>query len=146
MSHEFAMNLDLYVAADIDNTSDDYPPSPTIDLVYSAFSPRFSEMLNDPSVDATYNGWRPELGSFNPSNPLRSGVLQDALLQELWIQLSDQSIVCQLANASFDVHVEFINGAQMVTSKIATLPKYNQTYLAESDSNCSDWDTEAYCT
>jgi hypothetical protein len=136
----------LYVAADIDNTSDDYPPSPTIDLVYSAFSPRFSEMLNDPSVDATYNGWRPELGSFNPSNPLRSGVLQDALLQELWIQLSDQSIVCQLANASFDVHIEFINGAQMVTSKIATLPEYNQTYLAESDSNCSDWDTEAYCT
>lgn len=87
----------IFVATDIDDVNaiqQKDPTAPAVSLIYSAFSPRFSEMVNDPSVDATYNGWVPELGSFSPSNPLRPGVLQDALLQELWIQLSDQSIVC----------------------------------------------------
>jgi hypothetical protein len=140
----------LYVSADIgdlDNVVQNDPRAPTLDLVYSAFSPRFSEMLNDPSVDATYSGWRPELGSFNPSDPLRPGVLKDALLQELWIQLSDQSIVCQMANASYDIHIETLNGVQTVTTNsVEMLPEYNQTYLENGDSDCADWDTEAYCT
>lgn len=140
----------IFVATDIDDVNaiqQKDPTAPAVSLIYSAFSPRFSEMVNDPSVDATYNGWVPELGSFSPSNPLRPGVLQDALLQELWIQLSDQSIVCQLANASFDVHIQNLNGAQTVTfNSVQALPEYNQTYLENSDSDCSDWDNEAYCT
>ena len=132
----------IFVAADIDDVNaivQDNPSASTLNLIYSAFSPRFSEMVNDPYVDATYNGWVPELGSFNAHDPLRPGVLQDALLQELWIQLADKSIVCQMANASFDVHVQNLNGAQTVTlNSVKALPRYNQTYLEKSDSDCSD--------
>lgn len=137
----------LYVAANTEDIPNTYPPPPMLELVYSAFSPRFSEMVNDPSVDATYNNWRPELGSFSPSNPLRPSVLQDALLQELWIQLADESIVCQMANASYNVHIDNLNGFQnVIVNNVEALQAYNQTYLEGSDADCSDWQDEAYCT
>jgi hypothetical protein len=71
----------IFVAADAQDTSAVGPA--LVELVYSTFSTRFSELVNDPSVDALYNHWRPELGKFNPTNPARQGVLKDALLQEL---------------------------------------------------------------
>lgn len=136
----------LYIATD----TQDIGASGSLDVlevVYSAFSPRLSELIDDPSVDATYNNWKPELGGFSPTNSVRPRVLQHALLQELWIELADQNIVCQLTNASYDIHVEYVNGAQTVSANsIETLQQYNETYLANSDADCASWSNEAYCS
>jgi hypothetical protein len=136
----------LYVSTNIQNVTNIYPPAPIQELVFSAFSPRWSELVNDVAVDALYNIWKPELVTFSPIDPLRPGVLEDALLQELWIKLADESIICEMTNASYNVHVDNEAGMQKVSMySIETLPAYNLTYLKGSDVNCSGWDSDAYC-
>ena len=84
-------------------------------LVYSAFTPNTDEFLlgGDTRFPApAVNIWTPELPTSHTSE-LSSDL-------QLWVQAANVSIVCSLANASFDLDVQFLNGVQNVFQRNIT--------------------------
>ena len=81
--------------------------------IWSAFSPQlFGFITNDfgfPNPDH-YSNFYAQL----PPDTAYRGIWGGA---HLWVQLSNQSIVCQLTNASFTVGFDYPNGAQDIISR-----------------------------
>ena len=100
-------------------------------LVFSAFAPFAGD--NGWLIDATalptytpfqvdrYNNWVPDLPKafyeFGPPNYWNAlnntGRIQnDDVVQQLWVQTADQSLVCLMGNATFDVESEYVDGSR----------------------------------
>ena len=100
-------------------------------LVFSAFAPfaGYNGWLVDeiflptyiPFQVDRYNNWVPDLPNnfynFGPPNYWNTlnntGKSQnDDVVQQLWVQTADQSLVCLMGNATFDVQSEYIDGTR----------------------------------
>ena len=100
-------------------------------LVYSVFAPfaGYNGWLNimtalpnyQPFDVDRYNNWVPDLpdsfyepGPPNYWNALNnSGIFQSHdVVQQLWVQVADQSLVCLMGNATFDVQSVYIDGTR----------------------------------
>jgi hypothetical protein len=110
--------------------------------VYSAFSPLsgaqnwFSGDSSFPSDSPDqYNNWPPNI---EPYLGFNITVWNQYSVQQLWIQTADQSMVCIMGNASFDVWFEFVNNVQTIAEYSISnfvpfwAPLYASTELFES--------------
>lgn len=95
--------------------------------VYSAFSPYAGQLgwlsyqVDDYDYDYSpdaFNNWiidlPPETRSGWSLPNYWSDINAEFITQQLWVQTADQSMVCIMGNASFDVGYEFVNAAQTV--------------------------------
>lgn len=108
----------------------DGPPGQIAPLmeVYSAFSPFAGQQGwlygSNPSSDGSYdyatdayNNWIAEVPPGSVSGvalPEWDSENDEFAAQQLWIQTSDQGLVCIMGNASFDVDFEFVDAALTV--------------------------------
>jgi hypothetical protein len=86
--------------------------------VYSAFAPGLYEYAMDTNLikgePDNYNNWPARL----PSNVSRSVLNNNAA--QIWLQLSNESIVCTLVEAQFDIGFKYINSVQAITQRNIT--------------------------
>lgn len=86
-------------------------------LYYTAFSPQLYGVINNapvvPGVNDVYANW-------NATLPAPYAKYFDPNGVELWVQLANQSIVCTLYNASYNVGFDYPNGIQNITHQTVT--------------------------
>jgi hypothetical protein len=99
-------------------------------LYYSAFSPQLYGFINVaspvPGIPDTYNNW-------NASLPQPYYDNFNSCLVELWVQLANESLVCSLYNASYNVGFDYPNGVQNITHRTVTFENEWTSNISSAD-------------
>jgi hypothetical protein len=94
---------------------------------YSAFSPQLHVNVTDTPIDS---GIVDLYGNWKAMGPLPNDRNWDLGVQ-IWVQLSNQSLICSLTNASYDITFQYVNGIQTTTqNSVVHLTDWKNTYVS----------------